>query len=176
MGCSDDWTKGLFIMLMLSVLTAPRPVDYLVETTDALDAAGAHLCDEKWIVTDGIAPGMFDNGDAAEFLRRGWDLHYNAQRTGNRLATWRVLQLAVERQADWLIFCEDDIAVAPHALRTIAEMAYANTSNSFADDFGRQLGFVTFYDPQAVREGAAPGIYTVPAAGSSFWGSLCLLI
>lgn len=157
-------------MILLSVVTAPRPrgVDYLSNTIAALDAAGANLCDEKWIVSDGISL------DAAGGWYAGWQRHFNAQRTGARLAMWRVFMLAKERDADWLIYCEDDLNTAPRAIDTIID----NTHESWHLR-NEAVAFLSYYDGRIIEEGAPSGVYPTPCMTSEteyFCGALCMLI
>lgn len=153
---------------ILTVLTSPRPQggSYLSETIDQLDEHGASGCDEKWIVTDGIG-GQLSVGTA----QRRWNVLRNPQRTGNRLAWWRCLQLAREREADWLISCEDDLLVAPGAIAKVLSEGPGMLT--------MERALLTYFDARAIPEGSPAGVYDRPCYTSesdAFCGAQCMLI
>lgn len=155
---------------ILTVITSPRRngASYVEDTCRALDANGAEAVDECWVVADGI--GLHDSN----LLRpAGWFMCSNAQRTGSRLATWRALTVAIERGADFQIFCEDDLHVSPGAVTRILDHA------SRWDQMSRNAAWISYYDAKECPEGTTPGLHTIPCMGldgNGFCGSLCLLI
>jgi hypothetical protein len=158
-------------VILLVVMTCPRPTgapDYLPATLEALDENGADLCDEKWISVDGDQAKHTVCTTSRE--SSVWDFRWNKQKTGQRLALWRTFMLAQERNADWLILCEDDLAIAPNAVDRIIEQ-----TKTFPND----CAFLTFYS-RRVPEGAAHGIHKFPSLEDDFnmysWGSLCYLV
>jgi len=89
--------------------------------------------------------------------------------SGTRRMMWWVFQQAIDRGADRLIYCEDDLIVSRNAVRTIRECKIDNYH-----------AFITFYDyKEFPRRTWKPGLNHVYGMGkysAGLWGSQCLLV
>lgn len=140
---------------LVVVSTSLRPgADYLPQTLDSLDAAGA--CNEdKVVLSDGP-------------LRPGWICPWPSQVNQlvgcSRANLWRAFKLAVERKANRLLFFEDDIQPCQDAVRTMRDAA-----------IDEDLFLLSFYDRREIEEGASPGIYRLPAVRTrGFWSTVAV--
>lgn len=134
---------------ILAVSTCPRPQEatYVEATLVSIDAAGADLCDQKIIVSD----GPFDRNKLPPPGGKPWDVIEYAGPSGSSVAMWRIFEEAIKLGADQLIFAEDDIIMAKNAIARILQVG-------IPDD----LLFVTYFDPDRFRPKAAPGLYRFP--------------
>jgi len=147
----------------ISVLTCPQRPQYLSDTMDALEFAGARACDMRLLMHDGpMAP-----------VRKGWCSFEHTRPQGALAAMWWVLGVAELLGVDRLIYCEDDIMPSVGAVARI-----------MATPILPDQALVSFFDakefPGAKRfmEGAA-GVLEVPLMGQDgkgLFGACCLLL
>lgn len=145
----------------LAVLTTPRRPQYLAATLAGLQAAGGAWCYPRVVFSDG----------PTTWWPPRWSVVTNTgPALGARAALWWVLRTVHSMGADRLLYCEDDLQVAPGAVDAILTMGCPP-----------DLALVSFFDahefPGARR--AAPGVHRVPIMGQSgkgLLGACCLLI
>lgn len=138
--------------------TCPRyGANYLEDTLEALDEAGADLFSRKIVVSD---------GDLPEALR--WESVMYAGPSGSRKAFWNVLRMVESYSPDSFVYIEDDVRPCANGLVRI---------NGF--EIPRHMAFVSFHDLFLLRERAPRGLYEVPlrynGVRKDFCGSQCLL-
>ena len=135
---------------ILAVSTCPRPqkASYVEATLESIDAAGADLCDQKIVISD----GAFDRSKLPAGGEKPWDvIEHMGGPSGSSVAMWRIFEDVLALGADQLIFVEDDIIMAKNAVARILKV-------SVPED----LLFVTYFDPDRFRPKAPPGLYRFP--------------
>jgi len=146
------------VYVVVSTCPRPRGANYLAGTLERLDAAGAHGLD-RMVLSDGPLEGACD-----------WP---NIERVPARRSTrenlWQAFRLALEVQAERLLYFEDDLWPCRNAVaRMVAVPVPEGTALvSYHDKRWRSLGRT------------AVGVHVVPAPdvdGKGFWGSQALSI
>lgn len=135
---------------ILAVSTCPRPegASYVKATLESVDAAGADLCDEKLVISD----GLFDRNNLPESTKhRPWTVVEFGGPSGSSRAMWHVFEAVTRRGADQIIFVEDDVVMAKNAVQRILQVGVP-------DD----LFLVTYFDPDRLRPRTPPGVYKFP--------------
>ncbi len=141
--------------IILTVTTCPkRKVDYLSSTVEQLDEYGALQCDERM----------------PEKTYHGWLIRPNYQQTGHKLTLWRAFMLAKERQADWLISCEDDLTLTPYAISRII-------NDTDISSWPKRRGMITYFDCHLDNGIEFAGIKEMKHGPPErvFTGALCML-
>jgi hypothetical protein len=146
---------------MISVLTTPNRPDYLRDTLQSLDDAGAVTLADKTIFVDGYL---------SEAVRKnvlpGWQmrqLHTGIGAQGTRPSLWRILNIAARKAPPFLLHFEDDIRLCKNAIHAM-----------LAIDVPAWLGFVSFFQ-QNKGMSDAPGFHAIPN-GQNWWGAQALKI
>ena len=136
---------------ILAVSTCPRPegATYVEATLQSVDAAGADLCDEKLVVSD----GPFDRNKLPKSSdHRPWEVVESGDGpSGSSIAMWKIFREVVDRGADQLIFVEDDIIMAKNAIPRILQVGIPE-----------DLLFVTYFDVDRFRPKTPTGLYRFP--------------
>lgn len=151
---------------VITVLTTARPNDvrYLRGTVAFLDAAGARLAYDRWVVSD----GPMVNADGMWAGQRGWKIAATEEKQGARAGLWRCIYLACALGADRLVHFEDDVLPCANAVQYMLEVPVPE-----------EVGMLTFCDTREVEQGQPHGIYVRPAAGTrrkGFWTAAALVI
>lgn len=136
---------------ILTVSTCPRADDasYVEATLRSLDLAGADLIDEKFVVSD----GPFDRKKLPEPTSFGsWNIIEYAERsTSTTQVMWRILDEAVKRDADQIIYVEDDVKMVRNAIARILQVGVP-------DD----CILTTFFDTIRFNPKTPYGLYKLP--------------
>lgn len=147
------------MLTLVSISTCVRPggVSYLEPTAEALVREGAGECGVRAIFWDG----------PVQRPTAGWDaIGHAGAPEGSRFNMWRVFRFALERQADRLVYCEDDIVPSKNAIRKICSL-----------EVPEWAAFIDFHDMKELRRAGEPGMHRVPAAGydrRGYWGTQCM--
>lgn len=152
----------------LMVMSAPSLRATYLESTlrQLLDNGGQHV-PNRYVCFDGDPCGMDDLANSLGF----GTLEKEDGPSGTKSMIWWIFEHAIMLGADRLIFCEDDLFIAPNAINTIR-----------LDYIPKGHGFITYYDYKEFPADApypGDGMHSVPAMGRDgrgLWGSLCLLI
>jgi hypothetical protein len=127
-----------------------------------LDREGADEC-EKLVVCDGPATEPFNEICSWPHVVKP------DGPSGTRGIMWWTFQQALDRGADRLIYCEDDLRVSRDAVKKIRQCTL--------DD---RHSYITFYDYKEFPVGIwKPGLNSIKGLGKGdvgMWGSLCLLL
>lgn len=150
-------------MIWVTVLTTPARPQYLSDTLDRLDAAGARAF-RRIVFVDGAAIGYQ--------LCNGWELRQcftDGKPKGSAAASAVVLEAAADQGADRLLYFEDDVVPCRNAVRAIAHWP-------IPDD----CGFLAFCDLRGIGTGR-PSLIKAPGGpwkkdGDGFWGSQAVAI
>lgn len=146
---------------MISVLTTPRRQEYLRETLESIDAAGAATLVDKTVFVDGdVRTVAWGN------IIPGWQfhqLHQGKEARGTRLSLWRILNIASHRGALALLHFEDDIRLCKNAIPAM-----------YAIDVPPEAGFLSFFQ-QNKGMSDKPGFHGIPI-GQYWWGAQALKI
>ncbi len=145
----------------LSVLTCPLRTTLWRSTVDQLDAAGAG--------DPTLGKVLFCDGEPSrEMLTRpsSWACTYHESGPSGTL---RAMTLVFEyflqnTNADRLIYCEDDLTVAPDAVNLIRGMTVPEG-----------VGLISFFDWYMFETRVPDAVYCF-GAGAPFRGTLCMLI
>ena len=148
---------------LLAVLTCPRPgIEYASETMRQLDRAGGKdFPGQKVLFSDGPL-------DPKISVPRGWRRRAFKVNKGAIRGLWKIIDLAIEADANALLFFEDDVTVCRN---TVTRMQRFRVP--------KDVALASFYDGNEVDEGAKPKLYRRKPLGwhgRGMWGTLGLKI
>lgn len=154
-------------MIWLTVLTTPRRPQYLTPTLENIDLQGgaAYLP-----ITSPIKKiVMVDGPTGPDSFRPGWSTHsLSDQSDGSRMSLYRIMVLAAQAGAEFVIYCEDDIRVCRYAIDAIIDLRVP-----------RDCGFLTFCN-QKKGYNDTPAIHRRPGDHPSnapgHWGTQAMKI
>lgn len=154
-------------MIWLTVLTTPRRPQYLAPTLENIDLWGGAAF--LPITTPIKKIVMVDGHAGPETFRPGWSTHsLSEQSDGSRLSLYKILKLAAQAKADFLIYCEDDIRMARYAVEAIIDLRVP-----------RDCGFLTFCNQKKGYDDS-PAIHRRlgdhPSNGPGHWGTQAMKI
>jgi len=145
---------------VITVLTTPRRQDYLRETLQSIDDAGAATLVHKTVFVDG------DKNLVRKHVPHGWQLqscHVTNTSRGSRLSLWRILHTAAEARVPNLLHFEDDIRLCKNAIPTM-----------MAIEVPADVGFLSFFQQNKNMPGTH-GFHCIPN-GQKWWGNQALKI
>ena len=143
----------------IAVLTTPRTPSYLLDTLAHLDAAGAAKCMRE-VVCD---------GDVSTEMPLGWAKYIlGAKPHGNLRAFFGVCKRAFERDADRLLYFEDDICLSQNAIQRMRQIGVP-----------QDCAWTAFFDMKEIAPGTPAGVYRVSPSGvdgQGWWGFQSVMI
>lgn len=154
-------------MIWVTVLTTPARPQYLHDTLDRLDAAGAAAF-QRVVFFDGQIQGR----RLFEISHPGWELlqcHPEGLPLGSAAASFEAMEAAAILGADRLLYFEDDVVPCRNAVTAMARWPIPP-----------DCGFVAFTDIRGLGTGR-PSLVRAPGGpwkkdGDGFWGSQAVAI
>lgn len=153
-------------ILVVTTCARPSGASYLIETLNGLDREGAKDLPSgcKIVLSDGdLSPQ--DVGR----VPHSWELRVSpGSRSGPRRNLWTAFRLAVERNAERLIYTEDDIEPCRNAVKYMCKL-----------DVPSSMALVTFHDWKEFAPGTPAGMYRLRFPGRDgrgFFGNQCIML
>lgn len=164
-GIDGARTDSFSMKTLIVVGTCPRgEFYYLGDTVDGLIETGAGEADFVIVVSDGPIDAA-----ARSSLPNKWGYEINVEGgRGSQHVFWQALALAVEEDAERLLWFEDDLAFCRNAVRRM-----------LASEVPEDLALISFFDMATCAANAPDGLYTAPVLGTTgqgFRGSQALLL
>lgn len=159
-------------MDLISVITAPSlRTLYLDSTLKQIEAEGGDDV-PRLLCYDGVPPLDEVNFPCTKRAHRGWLQETKIDGpSGTRFMMWWTFRQALKTGCDRLLYCEDDLYLAPQAI-----------TRALAVEVPEDAAFVSFYDHKefpADEPRPPDGLHIVEGMGRlnrGMWGSLMILI